>query len=38
MKMLILYGAAIVFAMLWVNGPIDAQAMDSGMNCDGSDK
>jgi hypothetical protein len=31
MKMLILYGIAIVLAMLLANGPIDAQAMDSGM-------
>jgi hypothetical protein len=31
MKMLILYGVAIVLAMLLANGPIDAQAMDSGM-------
>jgi hypothetical protein len=31
MKMLILYGAAVALAMLIANGPIDAQAMDSGM-------
>ena len=31
MKMLILYGVAIVLAMLLANGPIDAVAMDSGM-------
>ncbi|MEJ2730480.1 MAG: hypothetical protein P8185_18595 [Deltaproteobacteria bacterium] len=31
MKMLILYGAALVLTMLLVNGPIEAQAMDDGM-------
>ena len=31
MKMLILYGVAIVVAMLLANGPMNAQAMDDGM-------
>ena len=31
MKMLILYGVAIVMVMLLANGPIDARAMDDGM-------
>ena len=31
MKVMVLYGLAIVLAMLLANGPIDARAMDDGM-------